>query len=105
MSTWDRPFLRAGRGGVLSILRSRRTARNWASREASNMERMDSLSSSFMEVSFAWDKRQNAMLRSVCQYERNIDRLISGATTASTLLRSTGDQNKAGGKCRNSRGE
>ena len=53
-------------------------ARNWASREASNMERMDSLSSSFMEGSFAWDKRQNAMLRSVCQYERNIDRTHLG---------------------------
>jgi hypothetical protein len=34
------------------------------------------------------------MLRSVCQYERNINRLISGATTASTLLRSMGIKTK-----------
>src|SRR5208283_166880 len=46
MSTWDRPVRWRVGAGASEAPRRRRTARSWASREASNIERMESLRSS-----------------------------------------------------------
>src|SRR5208283_579865 len=51
MSTWDSPARRRVGAGAWEPPRRRRTARNWASREASNIERMESLTSSGMVTS------------------------------------------------------
>src|ERR1035437_4330029 len=51
ISTCDRPLRRRGSAGGCGPWRRRRTARSWASREASNTVRITSLRSSFMGVS------------------------------------------------------
>src|ERR1017187_7367802 len=51
MSTWDRPARRWGGASAGEPLRRRRTARSWASSEASNIDRMEYLRSSGMATS------------------------------------------------------
>src|ERR1700681_2654452 len=58
MSTWDRPALRDDLGASAFPLRRRRTARSWASREASNTDRIDCFRSSFMEATSAYGKNR-----------------------------------------------
>ena len=71
MSTWDRLARGRGAAGSGEPSRRRRTARSWASREASNMERMESLRSSDKHTSGA--KAQEEDSKPCRSVNRNVD--------------------------------